>query len=82
MGKTEKNLDLFEMQKKKLVIYFLLFFLIYLPIDYKCFINFLENTQRELLFGVYTYQKRREKGEGLNPFWNRLKVEEFLGQFG
>ena len=42
----------------------------------------LENTPRELLFGVHKYQKRREKGEGLNPFWNRLKVEVFLGQFG
>ena len=42
----------------------------------------LENTPRELLFGVHKYQKRREKGEGLNPFWNRLKDEVFLGQFG
>ena len=42
----------------------------------------LENNPRELLFGVYKYQKRREKGQGLNPFWNRLKVEVFLGQFG
>ena len=24
----------------------------------------------------------RERGEGLNPFLNRLKVEVFLGQFG
>ena len=45
-------------------------------------IKLLQNTPRELLVGVYKYQKRREKGEGLNPFWNRLKVEVFLGQFG
>ena len=42
----------------------------------------LENTPRELLSGVYKYHKRREKGEGLNPFWNRLKVEVFLCPFG
>jgi len=27
-------------------------------------------------------KKLRERVEGLNPFWNRLKVEVFLGLFG
>ena len=29
----------------------------------------------------FTNIRKEEKGEGLKPFWNRLKVEVFLGQF-
>ena len=45
-------------------------------------INFAEYPKRTSQWGLQILEKRRRRVEGLNPFWNRLKVEVFLGLFG
>ena len=42
----------------------------------------LEYPKRTSHWGLQISEKRSKKGEGLNPFWNRLKVEVILGLFG
>ena len=44
--------------------------------------NFCRIPQENFSLGFTNIRKNEEKSEGLNPFWNRLKVEVFLGQFG
>jgi len=44
--------------------------------------NFCRIPQENFSLGFTNIRKNGEKSEGLNPFWNRLKVEVFLGQFG
>ena len=44
--------------------------------------TFVEYPKRTSHWGLQISEKNGEKSEGLNPFWNRLKVEVFLGQFG
>ena len=45
-------------------------------------INFAEYPKRTSRWGLQISEKKRERVEGLNPFWNRLRVEVFLGLFG
>ena len=44
--------------------------------------NFYRIPQENFSLGFTNIKKNGEKSEGLNIFWNRLKVEVFLGQFG
>ena len=77
---NRKNLH--KQKSKQLVFYFLFQFLICLHIDYKCLLNFCRIPQDKSSLRFTSIRKNGEKSEGLNPFWNRLKVEVFLGQFG
>jgi len=45
-------------------------------------INFAEYPKRTSRWGLQISKNKKERGEGLNPFWNRLRVEVFLGLFG
>ena len=44
--------------------------------------SFEEYPKRDSRLGFYNNQKMKERGEGLNPFLDRLKIEEILGLFG
>ena len=42
----------------------------------------LEYPKRTSHWGLQLSEKKRRRVEGLNPFWNRLKVEVFWGYSG
>ena len=44
--------------------------------------NFCRIPQEDSSLGFTNDRKMKERVEGLNPFWNRLKVEVFLCPFG
>ena len=44
--------------------------------------KFCRIPQEDSSLGFTNNRERKERVEGLNPFWNRLKVEVFLCPFG
>ena len=64
-GWTEK---LHKQKSKQLVFYFLLYFLIYLHIDYKCLLTFAEYPKRTSRWGLQISEKERKELRVWTPF--------------